>query len=156
MPYIKSEDRPSKDIVVTALIDNGVDAQGIQKILIAYCKKYIKTSYNAIKNYNGELVEASEEMYRRRDYLLSSCKVGLDCVKITDQTISLLIDKMHECDVKADGDLNYILFKYCKDAMETPEQVSSLSWYIARTSHIIRQEILGAYEDGKIIENGDV
>lgn len=64
---------------------------------------------------------------------------------------------MQLMDVKADGDLNYILFKYCKEVV--PEGYNSYKNFIAELRQCateIERRILAPYEDKKIEENGDV
>ena len=64
---------------------------------------------------------------------------------------------MKEVDIKADGDLNYILFKYCKFNIKL--SYNSLKNFIGelRQSAVeIERRILSKYEDEKIFKNGDV
>lgn len=59
--------------------------------------------------------------------------------------------------IKADGDLNYILFKYCKYHI-TPSY-NNLKNYIGELRQCateIERRLLAPYEDSKIEENGDV
>jgi len=67
--------------------------------------------------------------------------------------IDTLID--HEVNIK--GDLNYILFKYCKLSVEP--SYNNYKEYIAELNECaseIRRRFLAPYEDKKIIENGDI
>ena len=71
--------------------------------------------------------------------------------------LDLVIDKMESAGVKADGDLNYILFKYCK--YNIPLNYNSIKNYIGELNETvaeIRRRLLAPYEDTKIEENGDV
>jgi hypothetical protein len=66
MPYIKKEDRPSKDRVVDVMIKENIVANGdLNYILFKYCKYYIPKSYNNLKNYCGELRQCATEIERR-------------------------------------------------------------------------------------------
>ena len=68
-----------------------------------------------------------------------------------------VIEAMIKADVQYDGDLNYILFKFCKVAV-TPGY-NNYKIYIGELTEAaaeIRRRILAPYEDGKIKENGDV
>lgn len=71
--------------------------------------------------------------------------------------LDIIVDKMKETKIKADGDLNYILFKYCK--YNVPPSYNNYKNFIAElheTAHEIRRRLLSFYEDKKIEENGDV
>jgi hypothetical protein len=64
---------------------------------------------------------------------------------------------MEAAKVKADGDLNYILFKYCK--YNVPPSYNNYKNYIGELEETIaeiRRRLLAFYEDEKIKENGDV
>ena len=63
------------------------------------------------------------------------------------------------CDAKivANGDLNYILFKFCKDYV-TPSYNNYKNFIgeLRQCANWIEQELLNPYEEEKKIENGDV
>ena len=68
-----------------------------------------------------------------------------------------VVQLMAKVDVKADGDLNYILFAYARYGIK--HSYNSLKNYIGElneTTAEIRRRILAPYEDTKIKENGDV
>lgn len=68
-----------------------------------------------------------------------------------------IVDAMVEAGVKADGDLNYILFKYFKYYI--PRNYNSIKNYCGELNECakeIRRRFLIDYEDDKIFENGDV
>lgn len=68
-----------------------------------------------------------------------------------------IVKLMHERCVSADGDLNYILFAYCKRYMHP--SYNSYKNYIGELRSCateIERRMLAPYEDKKIIENGDV
>jgi len=68
-----------------------------------------------------------------------------------------LIAEMVEQEVKADGDLNYLLFYYAK--YHVPQSYNSLKNYLGElieAAEEIRRKLLAPYEDEKIKENGDV
>jgi len=68
-----------------------------------------------------------------------------------------ILELMKIYEVKADGDLNYLLFKYYKYSIakgynSTKNYNGELNECVAE----IRRRLLGPYEDIKIKENGDV
>jgi hypothetical protein len=64
---------------------------------------------------------------------------------------------MTESGVKANGDLNYILFKYCKEHVEPSyNNYKNYIGELQETVAEIRRRLLAPYEDIKIQENGDV
>jgi hypothetical protein len=68
-----------------------------------------------------------------------------------------VVDLMNILGVQANGDLNYILYKYCKDFIDP--RYNNFKNYIGELhecAHEIRRRQLGPYEDSKIVENGDV
>ena len=68
-----------------------------------------------------------------------------------------IIDEMADKEIKADGDLNYILFYYAKYIV--PHSYNSIKNFCAelrQTATEIERRILAPYEDEKIKENGDV
>lgn len=68
-----------------------------------------------------------------------------------------IVDQMVKMCVKADGELNYLLYKFCKEAI-TPSY-NNYKNYIAELRQCateIERRMLAEYEDEKIKENGDV
>lgn len=66
MPYVKQEQRPGLDKVVSTMAAAGVVANGdLNYILYAYCKRNVKPSYNNYKNFCGELRQCATEIERR-------------------------------------------------------------------------------------------
>lgn len=65
MPYIKQDRRNEVDHIIDDMVKARVDAKGdLNYILYKYCKKHIPVSYNAIKNYIGELRTCAAEIER--------------------------------------------------------------------------------------------
>lgn len=59
--------------------------------------------------------------------------------------------------VKANGDLNYILFKFCKEAIEPSyNNYKNFLGELRQCAAEIERRLLARYEDQKIQENGDV
>ena len=59
--------------------------------------------------------------------------------------------------VKADGDLNYILYKFCRTKIEPSyNNYKNFIGELTECCEEIRRRILSKYEDQKIEENGDV
>ncbi len=68
-----------------------------------------------------------------------------------------VVNQMTESGVKANGDLNYILFKYCKEHVEPSyNNYKNYIGELQETVAEIRRRLLAPYEDIKIQENGDV
>ena len=68
-----------------------------------------------------------------------------------------VVEAMKVVGVKADGDLNYILFKYCKETV--PSSYNSIKNFLGELDECraeIRRRLLAPYEDMKIEQNGDV
>jgi len=69
-----------------------------------------------------------------------------------------VVEAMVKAEVKADGDLNYILYNYCKHHYPN-QSYNNLKNYcgeLRQCATEIERRILAKYEDEKIIENGDV
>jgi hypothetical protein len=68
-----------------------------------------------------------------------------------------IVDLMAQKQVKADGDLNYILYKFCKDHVKPSyNNYKNFCGELTECATEIRRRILASYENGKIQENGDV
>ena len=72
-----------------------------------------------------------------------------------------VVDKMAKAyvgkPIKANGDLNYVLYKFCKN--HVPRSYNSYKNFcgeLRQCATEIERRILGPYEDEKIEENGDV
>jgi len=68
-----------------------------------------------------------------------------------------VLSAMIHTQVKADGDLNYVLYKYCKESVVS--SYNNYKNYIAELRQCateIERRILAPYEDKKLEENGDV
>lgn len=126
----------------------------LRDLLFEYCKRHIKISYNSVKNYCGELCQCVVEIKR---------KLGLDggYAQIpSKKTLSalqkeLFLQSMQLVNIKADGDLNYILFRYAKYSVGYT-QVRFYCDELLNTVTKIEENILADYEELKIVENGDV
>ena len=71
--------------------------------------------------------------------------------------LNKVVIAMTEASVKADGDLNYILFKYFLNNISL--NYNSVKNYIGELNETIaeiRRRVLSKYEDEKILSNGDV
>lgn len=64
MPYVKPERRPELDKIVESMQELKLDGD-LNYILFAFCKRYVKPSYNNYKNFLGELNETNAEVRRR-------------------------------------------------------------------------------------------
>ena len=156
MPYIKQEDRPKKDVVVKALADYGVSAnENMVDILFFYCREHIKASYNQYKNFIGELNECAAEIDRRSDFLKYAMKDNFRKQDVGYEDIDNILAIMSDADVIANGDLNYILFKHCKNCM-CGDSVGYMADALRDAAKLIRSGLLATYEKLKIEENGDV
>ena len=68
-----------------------------------------------------------------------------------------VIKMMIQVDMKVDGDLNYVLYKFCKDHIRP--SYNNYKNYIGELEECvaeIRRRILAPYEDQKRFENGEV
>lgn len=77
--------------------------------------------------------------------------------KVRRHEMDEIYEKMVSNSVSADGDLNYLLYKYCK--YNVPKRYNIIKNYIAElraTATEIERRILAEYEDKCIEENGDV
>lgn len=68
-----------------------------------------------------------------------------------------VVDKMEEVGVKANGDLNYILYKYCLNNIKPSyNNYKNYCGELRQCVTEIERRVLAKYEDKKIEENGDV
>lgn len=68
-----------------------------------------------------------------------------------------VVNLMKELNVVADGDLNYILYKYCLHNVEP--SYNNFKNYCAELRQCateIERRLLNPYENKKMIENGDI
>ena len=68
-----------------------------------------------------------------------------------------VVKAMLDAEIKADGDLNYTLFKYCKHFY--PHSYNNLKNFcgeLRQCATEIERKILAPYEDEKEVENGAV
>lgn len=68
-----------------------------------------------------------------------------------------VVEALKEANVKADGDLNYILYKFCKETV-TPgyNNLKNFCGELRQCAVEIERRILGPYEDSAKTRNGDV
>ena len=71
--------------------------------------------------------------------------------------LNKVVVAMTEADVKADGDLNYIIFRFAKYHI-TPSYnaYKNFCGELHQAATEIERRLLAPYEDAKIIENGDL
>lgn len=68
-----------------------------------------------------------------------------------------IVDLMKKKGVKANGDLNYILFAFCvRHVSPSYNNYKNFIGELNETGREIGRRLLSSYEDQKIIENGDV
>jgi hypothetical protein len=68
-----------------------------------------------------------------------------------------VVDAMIKANIKADGDLNYVLFRYCKYNIEPRyNSIKNFNGELNEAAAEIRRKILGPYEERKEIENGGI
>ena len=68
-----------------------------------------------------------------------------------------VLDELSQAKVKADGDLNFILYKYCKYHIKPSyNNIKNFCGELRQCATEIERRLLGPYEDEKIEENGDV
>lgn len=68
-----------------------------------------------------------------------------------------ILRHMKEANVQADGDLNYILYKYCNDNVEPSyNNFKNYCGELRQCATEIERRLLGPYEDSAMQRNGDV
>ena len=68
-----------------------------------------------------------------------------------------IVEAMANAEVKVNGDLNYILYAYCKyHISESYNNFKNFCGELRQCATEIERRMLGPYEDQKIEENGDV
>lgn len=68
-----------------------------------------------------------------------------------------IVDLMAKKPVRVDGDLNYILYKFCKYHVKPSyNNLKNFCGELEECAAEIRRRMLSEYENGKIKENGDV
>jgi len=68
-----------------------------------------------------------------------------------------IVEVMVAAQVQADGDLNYILYKFCKENVKPSyNNYKNFCGELRQCATEIERRILAKYEDEKIEENGDV
>lgn len=73
------------------------------------------------------------------------------------EKIDHLVSLMQEAGIKADGDLNYLLYAFCKRHIEPSyNHYKNYCGELRQCVTEIERRLLGPYEDLKITENGDV
>jgi len=71
--------------------------------------------------------------------------------------MDMVVREMERQVVLANGDLNYILFAYCKrNVSPSYNNYKNFMGELNEAAEEIRRRLLAPYEDKKIIENGDV
>lgn len=151
MPYIKKEKRPQFEPVIQEMFNAGIGSdQRLSAILLAFCCARVTPSYNNYKNFCGELDQCSVEIVRRVADIMATKKTTPAKDGIAD--LRSVFEKMRMVGVKADGDLNFILFTYCRRYIAEPV---SFCHYLNVAKNIIEVDLLAPYEDEKIKENGD-
>lgn len=63
---------------------------------------------------------------------------------------------MKQVNIRADGDLNYMLYKYCKEMVDPSyNNYKNFCGELRQCATEIERRMLANYENEKIIENGD-
>ena len=71
--------------------------------------------------------------------------------------MDLVVDMMVHAGVQVDGDLNYILYAFCKRHIKPSyNNYKNYLGELNEAAEEIRRRLLAPYEDQKILENGDV
>ena len=64
---------------------------------------------------------------------------------------------MKQVNIRADGDLNYMLYKYCKEMVDPSyNNYKNFCGELRQCATEIERRLLASYEDKKRKENGDV
>jgi hypothetical protein len=68
-----------------------------------------------------------------------------------------VVELMHDLNVWANGDLNYILYAYCKrHVLPSYNNYKNYCGELRQCATEIERRIIAEYEDKKIDENGDI
>lgn len=71
--------------------------------------------------------------------------------------MNAVVDNMIENDVRPDGKLNYVLYKFCKNTViPSYNNYKNFCGELTECVEEIRRRLLSNYENSKIEENGDV
>lgn len=155
MPYLKPEKRPQFNPVIALMVIKGVRPdENLKDILFEFCKLHVVPSYNNFKNFRGELKESADEIVRRHKEFTGPLwpPLILKGVK-NEESRKEIIQRMKDVGVKADGDLNYILFSFCRYHVPNWKKFCRI---LRQCHREIGEKLLAPYEDEKIKENGDV
>jgi len=77
--------------------------------------------------------------------------------QINRDSLDYIVQAMRLAEIKADGDLNYILFAYCKRHIKPGyNNYKNFCSELRQCATEIERRLLAPYEDQKIVENGDV
>jgi hypothetical protein len=72
-------------------------------------------------------------------------------------TCDRVVVEMDQVRVKADGDLNYILYKYCKYHVQPSyNNYKNFCGELRQCATEIERKLVAFYEEQKILENGNV
>lgn len=73
------------------------------------------------------------------------------------EKLDRIVEQMKEADVVADGDLNYLLYAYCKRHVSPSyNNYKNFIGELNQCATEIERRVLAPYEDEKVKENGDV
>ena len=67
-----------------------------------------------------------------------------------------IVQEMVNQNLQVNGDLNYILYKFCKSIKPSYNNYKNFCGELRQCATEIERRLLGPYEDKKIVENGDV
>lgn len=77
--------------------------------------------------------------------------------KTKREELESLFIQMKNVDLKADGDINYLLFRYCKEKIKPSyNNLKNFCGELRQCATEIERRILAQYEDLKERENGTV
>jgi hypothetical protein len=134
-------------------------------ILFEFCKRYVTPSYNNYKNFCGELQQCINEIKRRFKIKIieKSSELDSEISEYRKKECEDIIKFMKNSNIQINGDLNYILYGFCKRHVKARfYRYYDLSCRILYCEELmfcikrLEEELLAPYEDIKIIENGDV
>jgi len=78
-------------------------------------------------------------------------------VKEKRPMMDIVVDAMKKVSVEANGDLNYILYKFCKyHVSPSYNNYKNYCGELRQCATEIERRLLAHYEDAKSVENGDV
>ncbi|MFH1978991.1 MAG: hypothetical protein ABII97_01210 [Patescibacteria group bacterium] len=155
MPYLVPEIRPKyKAVLDLMILHRALVMNNLISLLFSYCKEHVEASYNNYKNFRSDAIECAKEIERRMHEFVHPDLRGFpeNTSESWTKVCPEILKAMKNAEVVGNGDLNYILFYFCRYYVLAPSGFVAKLWDAWEKMG----RIIAPYEDKKIIENGDV